>query len=66
MDEKSYQRNMTNCQKKIRSDESDIGQQCQVTCGAEVVIGRVLPFMITAGMKNPKKDVVKFRLYPLC
>jgi hypothetical protein len=34
------------CQKKMRSDESDIQQQCRVTCGADVVIGHVMPFLI--------------------
>ena len=38
MDEKSYRRNMTRsiCQMKMMSDESDIRQQCRVTCGADV------------------------------
>ena len=36
------------CQKKMRSDESDVRQQCRVTCGADVVIGHVMPFLIGA------------------
>ena len=49
MDEKSYRRNMTRsiCQMKMTSDESDIRRQCRVTCGADVVIDLVLPFLIT-------------------
>jgi hypothetical protein len=33
-------------QKKIKSDESNIRQQCRFTCGADVVIGHVLPYLI--------------------
>jgi hypothetical protein len=49
MDEKSYRRNMTRsiCQMKMTSDESDIRRQCRVTCGADVVIDLVSPFLIT-------------------
>jgi hypothetical protein len=35
-------------QKKIKTDKSSIRQQCRVTCGADVVIGHVLPFLIAA------------------
>jgi hypothetical protein len=38
----------THNQKKIKTDESSTRQQCRVTCGADVVIGHVLPFLITA------------------
>ena len=38
----------TRHQKKIKTDESSTRQQCRVTCGADVVIGHVLPFLITA------------------
>jgi hypothetical protein len=33
---------------KIKSDESSSRQQCRITCGADLVIGHVLPFLITA------------------
>ena len=36
----------TYCQKKMRTDESSIRSQNRVTCGADVVIGHVLPFLI--------------------
>jgi hypothetical protein len=36
----------THCQKKVKTDESDIQQQYRVTCGADVVIRHVLPFLI--------------------
>jgi hypothetical protein len=39
---------VTHCKKKIKTDESSIRQQCRVTCGADVIIGHVLPFLITA------------------
>jgi len=37
----------TNCrQKKVRVDESSTRQHCRVTCGANIVIGHVLPFLL--------------------
>jgi hypothetical protein len=35
------------CQKKVKTEESSIQQQCRITCGADVIIGHVLPFLIT-------------------
>jgi hypothetical protein len=32
-------------QKKIKTDESSIRQQCRVTCGADILIGRVMPYL---------------------
>jgi hypothetical protein len=46
MNEKLPQEEATHCQKKIKIDESDIRQQCRVTCGADVVIRRILPYLI--------------------
>jgi hypothetical protein len=37
----------TQCQKKMNTVESSTRQQCRVTCGAYVVIGRVLPYIIS-------------------
>jgi hypothetical protein len=34
------------CQKKMKSDESGVRRQCRVTCGSDVVIGHVMPFLI--------------------
>jgi hypothetical protein len=34
------------CKKKIKIDESCIRQQCRVTCGADIVIGHVLLYLI--------------------
>jgi hypothetical protein len=33
---------------KIKSDEASSRQRCRITCGADLVIGHVLPFLITA------------------
>jgi hypothetical protein len=40
--------NTTRSQKKVKIEESDIRSKCHITCGADVVIGHVLPFLITA------------------
>jgi hypothetical protein len=37
----------THCHKKIRIDETEIRRQCRVTCGADVIIGHVFPFLIS-------------------
>jgi hypothetical protein len=47
-EKKSHQDIATPSQKKIKSDESSIQQQCRVTCGADIVICHVLQFLITA------------------
>ena len=39
--------NMTQHQKNIKTDESSIWQQCRVACVADVVIGHVLPYLIS-------------------
>jgi hypothetical protein len=39
----------TQSQKKVKTDESSIRQQCRITCGADVVIGHVLLFLIDTG-----------------
>ena len=39
--------NTTRHQKIMKKDESSIRQQCRVTCGADVVIGHVLQFLVT-------------------
>jgi hypothetical protein len=43
-------------QKKVKTDESSTRQQCRVTCGADVVIGHVLPFLITAEIDESCSD----------
>jgi hypothetical protein len=39
----------TGHQKKIKTDESSAWLHSCVTCGADVVIGHVLPFLISTG-----------------
>ena len=48
INENITQEEATNCQKKIKIEEFSIRQQCRVTCGADVVISHLLPFLITA------------------
>jgi hypothetical protein len=43
----TLEENLTRHQKKIKTNQSELQQQCRVTCGADVVIGHVLPFLIT-------------------
>jgi hypothetical protein len=40
------------CQKKIKTDESSMRRQCRITCGADVVIRHVLPYLITAAYER--------------
>jgi hypothetical protein len=44
------QENDTQHQKKIKIDESDIRQQCRVTCGADTVIKHVLPYLLISAV----------------
>jgi hypothetical protein len=47
MNENIPQEEASQCQKKIKTDESSIRRKCRVTCGADVVIRHVLPYLIT-------------------
>jgi hypothetical protein len=40
--------NTIRSQKKFKTDESDIRQQCRVKCGADVIIQHVLLFIVSA------------------
>jgi hypothetical protein len=46
MNEKSHDDRATQSQKKIKTDDSSVRSQNRVKCGADVVIGHVLPFLI--------------------
>jgi hypothetical protein len=46
MNEKISPEEATPCQKKIKTDESNIRRQCRITCGADVIIRLVLPYLI--------------------
>jgi hypothetical protein len=48
MNESILKESTTRHQKKIKTDESSIRQQCRVTCGADSVIRHILPYLITA------------------
>jgi hypothetical protein len=40
--------NASQLQKKIKTDELSIRRQCRITCGADVVIWHILPYLINA------------------
>jgi hypothetical protein len=46
--ENAHKRETTHHLKKFKTDVSDIRRHCRVTCGADIVIRLVLPFLITA------------------
>jgi hypothetical protein len=46
INENSHEWGATNCRKRIKTDEASIRRQCRITCGADVIIGHVLPFLI--------------------
>jgi hypothetical protein len=52
MNEKHPQEEASQCQKKIKTDESSIQRQCRITCGADVVIRHVLPFLVTVAVEE--------------
>ena len=47
MNENIHQEFMCSRQKKVRVDQSKFRWHCRITCGANVVIGHVPPFLIT-------------------
>jgi len=47
---------MAQHQKKMRTDESSMGGQCRITCGADVVIRHVLPYLITVTDEEFESD----------
>jgi hypothetical protein len=49
MNENIPQEEVSHCQKKMKTDESNIRRQCRVTGGADVIIGHVLLFLINTG-----------------
>jgi hypothetical protein len=48
MNDHRLKESVTRHQKKVKTDESSIRQQCRVACGADVVISRILLFLISA------------------
>jgi hypothetical protein len=47
MTKNGHQDRATQSQKKMKADDANVRSQDRVTCGADVVIGHVLPFLIT-------------------
>ena len=47
MNENIPQEEATHCHKKMRIDETEIRRQCRVTCGADVIIGHILLYLIS-------------------
>jgi hypothetical protein len=56
MNEKIPQEEATHCQKKIKTDESSIQRHCRITCGADVVIRHVLPYLVTVAVEESDSD----------
>jgi hypothetical protein len=52
MHEKRHQDSAAQSQKKIKTDKLSMRRQCRITCGADVVIRHVLPYLITAAYKR--------------
>jgi hypothetical protein len=48
MNENIPQEGASHCRKKVKTNESSIRRQCRITCGADVVIWHILPYLITA------------------
>jgi hypothetical protein len=49
MNDTKHQQNSARNQKKIKTEGTSTRQQCRVTCGADVVIGHVMPYLISTG-----------------
>jgi hypothetical protein len=45
----NHKQNSARCQKKIKTEGASPRQQCRVTCGADVIIGHMLPYLISTG-----------------
>ena len=45
----NHKQNSAHYQKKIKTEGASPRQQCRVTCGADVIIGHVLPYLIFTG-----------------
>jgi hypothetical protein len=56
MNEKIPQEEASHCRKKMKSDKSSIRQQCRITCGADVVIRHVLPYLVTVAVEESDSD----------
>jgi hypothetical protein len=52
----NHQQNWARHQKKIKTEGTSTRQQCRVTCGADVVIGHVMPYLISTGDDDDDDD----------
>jgi hypothetical protein len=52
----NHQQNSARHQKKIKTEGTSTRQQCRVTCGADVVIGHVMPYLISTGDDDDDDD----------
>ena len=62
MNENIHQEFMCSRQKKVRVDQSEFRWHCRLTCGANVVIGHVLPFLINYYVKVTTIRLISNRL----
>jgi len=46
MNENIPQEEVSHCQKKMKTNETESRRQCRITCGADVVIRHVLPYLV--------------------
>jgi hypothetical protein len=56
VNETFHQESSCRRKKKVKADEASSRKQCRVTCGADVIIRLVLPFLITAEIDNACSD----------
>jgi hypothetical protein len=56
LNENNYQEEMVQRQKKIKTDKSSIRRPCRIICGADVLIGHVLPYLITESDEESDSD----------
>ena len=49
INENNNQHTTIDRRKKIKTGDASIRRQCRVTCGADVIIGHVLPYLISTG-----------------
>lgn len=58
LNENNYQYKMVQCQKKGNADESITRRQCHITCGADAMIGHVLPYLITESDEESESESI--------
>jgi hypothetical protein len=56
IDQTLNQENETRPRKKGKTDESSVRQHCRVICGADAVIGHVLPYLLDNNYDSEDSD----------